>query len=66
MTQSGAIEKKSDILLDTVNGISCIMIPWINQKRIPVDNDDIVHRDISLDSFSFSTRMIWEIHNNKG
>jgi hypothetical protein len=32
MTQSVAIEKKSDTPLDKVNGISCIMIPWMNQK----------------------------------
>jgi len=42
MTQSVAIEKKSDTPLDKVNGISCIMIPWMNQKRIPANNNDVV------------------------
>ena len=61
MTQSVAIEKKSDTPLDKVNGISCIMIPWMNQKRIPANNNDVVHRDMSLDSFSFRTLTIWGI-----
>jgi len=33
----------------------------MSQRRIPADNEGIVHRDMSLDSLSLITRMIWGI-----
>jgi hypothetical protein len=30
----------------------------MNQRRIPADREDVVHRDISLDSLNLHTRMI--------
>jgi hypothetical protein len=35
--------------------------PWMNQRRMPADSTDAVHRDMSLDSFNLYTRMIWGI-----
>ena len=40
-------------------GRSPIKRPWMNQRRIPADNADVVHRDMSLDSFNLHTRTIW-------
>jgi len=31
----------------------------MNQRRIPADNADVVHKDMSLDSLNLHTRMIW-------
>ncbi len=36
-------------------------IPWMNQRRIPMNNADVVHIDMSLNSFSQYTLMIWGI-----
>jgi hypothetical protein len=44
-----------------ITGRSPITIPWIIQRRTPVDRDDMVHRDMSLDSFNLYTRIIWGI-----
>jgi hypothetical protein len=31
----------------------------MNQRRIPADNADVVHKNMSLDSLNLHTRMIW-------
>lgn len=41
-----------------ITGKSPIIIPWTTQRRIPVDSEETVHMDISLDSFNLYTRMI--------
>jgi hypothetical protein len=50
--------------LARITGRSPITIPWMNQRRIPMDRADVVHRDISLDSFSRYIRMIWGMLEN--
>jgi hypothetical protein len=44
-----------------ITGRSPMTSPWINQRRMPADSTDAVHRDMSLDSFNLYTRMIWGI-----
>jgi hypothetical protein len=44
-----------------MTGRSPMTIPWMVQRRIPADSADVVHRDMSLDSFNLHTRMIWGI-----
>jgi len=47
-----------------MTGRSPMTSPWMNQRRIPADREDIVHREMSLDSFNLYTRMIWGIMEN--
>lgn len=41
-----------------ITGRSPMKIPWMNQRRIPADREEMVHRDMSLDSFNLYIRMI--------
>jgi|APFre7841882793_1041355.scaffolds.fasta_scaffold24215_1 hypothetical protein len=42
-----------------MTGRSPMKSPWMNQRRIPADREDIVHREMSLDSFNLYILMIW-------
>ena len=50
--QISVIDDPNETPFARITGKSPMTIPWMNQKRMPADNERIVHRDMSLDSFS--------------
>jgi hypothetical protein len=51
-------DNPKDMPFARITGRSPITIPWMNQRKIPADSENVVHGDMSLDSFNRYIRMI--------
>jgi hypothetical protein len=53
------IDNPNETPFASITGKYPMIIPCINQRRIPSAREETIHRDMPLDSFNLYTRMIW-------